>query len=286
MASSVIENVHLYRNLEASRTEIEQSKEKLKESTEALVRSNQDLEQFAFVASHDLKEPLKVISGFAQLLQNKYKGKVLDQSSEKLIKFISEGVSQMSDLIDSLLTYSKIGKSDKAFEAINCTACLKQAIANLGVTIKESNAQVTYDPLPVISGNKIQMIQLFQNLIANAIKFRWEKSPEINVSKETNGIEWTISIQDNGIGIKKEYFNRIFEVFNRLHSQSGVEGSGIGLAICKRIVEQHGGKISVKSNPGEGSIFSFTLPIMKKEEEKNDPGTLRDFVRDTKVNRF
>lgn len=268
MASSVIENVHLYRDVEESHTRIEQSEEKLKETASALLRSNKELEQFAYVASHDLKAPLSIINSYTQLLQKHYKDRAVDHPSGKFMQCITEGVSQMSELIDNLLAYSRIGKSDKTFKDIDCTACLQQAIAHLGMAIKESNAQVTYDPLPVILGDKIQMIQLFQNLIANAIKFRGEKTPEIHVSKELDDQEWIISVSDNGIGIREEYFHRIFEVFKRLHSYSEFAGSGIGLAICKKIVEQHGGKLSVKSESGQGSIFSFTLPILNNDEKR------------------
>jgi signal transduction histidine kinase/CheY-like chemotaxis protein len=261
MASSVIDNVHLYREAEEARVKTKQSEGRIQEAADALARSNQDLEQFAYVASHDLKEPLKVVNSFTQLLQTKYKGKVLDGSSERLMQHISEGVGKMTALVDNLLTYSRVGKS-KAFQPISCTTCLEDALARLEVAIKESGAQVTYDPLPDISGDAIQMTQLFQNLIANAIKFRGEKPSMIHVSKEAGDGQWVISVRDSGIGIKGEDFDKIFEIFKRLPGPAQ-EGSGIGLAICKKIVEQHGGQLSVSSQPGEGSTFAFTLPMLK-----------------------
>ncbi len=263
MASSVLENVRLYEEAEEARVQIKQSEVQIQEASKALARSNSDLEQFAYVASHDLKEPLKVVNGYAQLLQTKYKGKVLDHSSEKFLDHISDGVTKMTNLIDCWLTYSKAaGTSTEAFKPISCTACLEQALANLQVTIKESAAHVTYDPLPDILGNAIQMTQLFQNLIANAVKFNGDRSAQIHVSKESNGKEWIISVRDNGIGVKKEDFGRIFEIFKRVQGRPE-NGCGIGLSICTKIVEQHGGKLSIESEPGRGSTFSFTLPMLQ-----------------------
>jgi two-component system, sensor histidine kinase and response regulator len=235
--------------------------QKLKKTSENLLRSNEELELFAIVAAHDLKEPLMVINNYVQLLREKYKNIKLDRSSENYMKRISGCVAQMSNLINSLLAYSKVDKSGISFKKINTTSCLKKALTNLKVIIKDSNAQVTYDQLPVILGDTDQIIRLFQNLIANSIKFRGEKTAKIHIANKSNDHEWIISVSDNGIGIKEENFNKIFDLFERLDDKSDFEGRGIGLSICKRIVERHGGHISVKSKFGKGSIFTFTIPM-------------------------
>ena len=231
----------------------------LQEKIEELARINAELEQFTYVASHDLKEPLRMISSFAQLLEKRYKDK-LDEDANDFISFITEGVVRMQDLIKNLLDYSKIGKNHKEFERVDLNDVLKDGIDNLRQIINETNAEIIYDSLPIIYGDKYQLIQVFQNLISNAIKFRGIDSPLISISAKPDGKHWVFSISDNGIGIDSKDFERIFIIFQRLHRTEKYEGTGIGLAICKKIVEYHRGKIWVESEVGKGSTFYFSIP--------------------------
>jgi light-regulated signal transduction histidine kinase (bacteriophytochrome) len=223
------------------------------------------LSEFAYVASHDLKEPLSVVSNFAEILLRKYKGKLLDDKAQEFIGHITTGLTQMHSLIDGLLEYSKVGRVKKTFKRTDCNECARQAINNLQLKIMETGAQVQLSDLPVVFGDQIQLIQLFQNLISNAIKFR-RVTPLINITCTQRPGDWFISIEDNGIGIKREYFNKIFEVFNRLHNYTDYPGIGLGLAVCKKIVELHGGTISVDSDYGKGSKFSFTLVPFREDQ--------------------
>jgi len=234
----------------------------LLKAAEELRRSNLDLEQFAYVASHDLQEPLRAVSGCAQVLNKRYHGK-LDGRADELVTHIVDGVSRMQNLINDLLSYSRLGTQGNAFELCDCNAVLDQALANLEATVKESGAVVTYDQLPPLSADAGQLTQLFQNFISNAIKFRGTAPPRIHVGAVRLDGEWLVSVKDGGIGIEREYFERIFVIFQRLHTRSEYPGTGIGLAICKKIVERHGGCISVESEPGLGSTFSFTIPDRK-----------------------
>ncbi len=241
-------------------TEHRLMEEKLRDSLRDLERSNQELEQFAYVASHDLQEPLRLISSYTQLLANRYRGK-LDSDADEFIEFAVDGANRMQRLIQDLLTYSRVTSKDAPSVPISCEAALREALNNLRVTTEESNAQITSDPMPTVLAAENHMIQLFQNLIGNAIKFRSEEAPKIHIGArpgDESG-EWLFSIQDNGIGIAPEFFDRIFAIFQRLHSRRKYAGTGIGLAVCKRIVERHGGKIWVASEPGKGSTFFFTL---------------------------
>lgn len=235
----------------------------LTQYTEDLKRSNTELEQFAYVASHDLQEPLRMVASFTQLLSRRYRGK-LDPEADEFIDFAVDGATRMQSLINDLLSYSRVGSRGKPFRPVNCAVVFSQALANLETAVEETHAVVTHDPLPVVSGDAGQLVQLFQNLMANAIKFRGPDLPQIHVTaNHTNG-DWTFAIQDNGIGIPAEHFDRIFSIFQRLHRRSDYAGTGIGLAICKKIVERHGGRIWVESKLGQGSTFYFTLP--EKEE--------------------
>ncbi len=238
--------------------EIKEQADQLKELTQKLVTSNQDLQQFAYVASHDLQEPLRTITSFCELLEKKTRGK-LDADSKKYLSVIVEGTSRMQRLIKDLLQCAKIDTQGKPLVPTELKEVLGQSLDGLKVAINESNAEITYDTMPSVLGDESQLSLLFQNLVGNAIKFRSEKAPKIHISSEPVDGYWRISVHDNGIGINEEYADRIFVIFQRLHARSKYEGSGIGLAVCKRIVERHGGTISVKSAPGEGSTFVFTL---------------------------
>lgn len=232
----------------------------LKQLLEDLERSNKELEQFAYVASHDLQEPLRMITSYVQLLQKRYKGK-LDEEADEFIGFAVDGASRMKVLINDLLTYSRIGTRDLSPENIDSNALVDQALVNLKYSIENSNAIINKDNLPVIKADIIQMIQLFQNLIGNAIKFSPDKQPEINISAQQINNYWQFSIKDNGMGISSEYYDKIFEIFQSLHGKTKYGGTGIGLAICKKILERHHGKIWVESELGKGSIFYFTIPL-------------------------
>jgi PAS domain S-box-containing protein len=240
-------------------TERKKTEKELHTLTEELKRSNADLEQFAYSASHDLQEPLRSIEGFIRLLSKRYKGK-LDVKADEFIEFTIEGVQRMQLLIKDLLEYSQIGTKNKNFSLVDISMPLALALANMQRSIEEKRAEVTYDTLPRVLADSSQLSSLFQNLIGNAIKFHGNRSPNIHISAELKGEEWIFSVSDNGIGIDPENFERIFTVFQRLHAREKYEGTGIGLAICKKIVERHGGRIWVVSEPGKGTTFHFTLP--------------------------
>jgi signal transduction histidine kinase len=249
--------------LRAEMEERKKAEEALRRRTNELARSNAELEQFAYIASHDLQEPLRMVSSYVQLLAKRYRGK-LDQDADDFIGYASDGASRMQKLINDLLAYSRVGTRGKSFEEVSLEAALTQALENLQLAIKEKNAIVTHDPLPVAYGDGGQLTQVFQNLIDNAIKFRSEEPPRVHVSARLEGGECVCSVQDNGIGIAPEYLNRLFLLFQRLHTRKEYPGTGIGLAICKRIVERHGGKIWVESKPGEGSTFYFRIPTTQR----------------------
>ena len=217
-----------------------------------------DLEQFAYVASHDLREPLRMVSSYTQLLGNRYKGK-LDADADEFIGFAVDGAARMQILIDDLLAYSRVGANGVSQESTDCNAVFEIAVANLAATIEESGATVTHDDLPTVDGDASQLGQVFQNLIGNAIKFRREAPPSIHVSCQPDGQHWEFSIRDNGIGIDPEYADRIFVIFQRLHTREEYEGTGMGLAICKKIIERHRGEIWVNSEADEGATFYFTI---------------------------
>ena len=222
--------------------------------------SNEELEQFAYISSHDLQEPLRMITSYLQLLQRRYQGN-LDEKADKYIHFAIDGAARMQNLIIDLLEYSRVSTGNNELEIIDCEFILNQVLSDLKAVIKENNAIISHDPLPEVMADPTQMVQVFQNLILNGIKFHGEEAPKIHIAAEKKAIEWVFSVQDNGIGIDPQYSERIFEIFKRLNSREKYPGTGIGLAICKRIVERHGGRIWVESELGKGSTFYFTLPI-------------------------
>jgi PAS domain S-box-containing protein len=224
-----------------------------------LARSNADLEQFAYVASHDLQEPLRMVASYLQLLERRYKDK-LDQNANEFIAYAVDGATRMQALINGLLSYSRVGSRGQQFEWVACEQLLEQAITNLQVAIAENHVTITHEQLPTILADATQFIQLLQNLIGNAIKFRSEEPLQIQVgARQDNASTWLFWVRDNGIGIEAQYAQRIFLIFQRLHQRTQYPGSGIGLAICKKIVERHGGQIWVESQPGQGSTFYFTI---------------------------
>jgi len=231
----------------------------LKQSTLDLKRSNEQLEQFAYVASHDLQEPLRMITSYLQLLERRYKNQ-LDQDASDFIAYAVDGATRMKALIIDLLAYSRVKTGEQNFAPFDSEKALEQAISNLQMQIKETSAEITYDTLPNIVGNEGQFVQLFQNLLSNSLKFHGKDSPKINISAEQSNHIWKFSIQDNGIGIEPQYVDRIFIIFQRLHTKDRYPGTGIGLAICKKVVEHHGGRIWAESTPGAGTTFWFTIP--------------------------
>lgn len=245
--------------LEAEIKEHQKAEEKLKEVVEELTRSNKDLEQFAYIASHDLQEPLRSVSGFLQLLSRRYHGK-LDPKADQYIDIAVGGAGRMQTMIEDLLKFSRVTTRGEKFKPTNFEKLLSDVSLDLKTIIEENNAIITHDPLPTVMADESQMKQLFQNLITNAIKFHKDKSPQVHLSAEDKNKEWVFSVADNGIGIDPKYADRIFEVFKRLHTRRKYSGTGIGLAISRKIVERHGGHIWVDSKPGEGSTFYFTIP--------------------------
>ena len=227
-----------------------------------LARSNAELEQFAYVATHDLQEPLRAVASCVQLLQKRYEGQ-LDEKAQEFITHAVDGTKRMQTLINDLLAYSRISTDAQVFASTNCELALQEALANLTVAIAESGAVVTQDALPIVSGDATQLTQLFQNLIGNALKFREERPPQIHIGVVRNNGDWRFSVADNGIGMEPQYFERVFLVFQRLHTRKEYQGTGIGLAICKKVVERHGGRIWAESEPGQGATFCFTIPEKK-----------------------
>ncbi len=244
-------------------TERKEAEEKLKELVEELKRSNYELQQFTFITSHDLQEPLRSIASFSQLLEMRYKNK-LDKDADEYINFVVDAAVRMKEMIQGLLDYSNVGTQKEKCESLNVEDILKQVLYNLNALIEENNVIITHDPLPVINGDSKQVVQLFHNLIENAIKFRKEDVPpkiHISASLDEEKDEYVFSVADNGIGLELQYSDKIFEIFKRLHTIDEYRGTGIGLAICKRIVERHGGRIWVESELGKGATFYFTIPF-------------------------
>jgi light-regulated signal transduction histidine kinase (bacteriophytochrome) len=241
-------------------TSRKQAEKRLRASAAELERSNRELEQFAYVASHDLQEPLRMVASYTQLLARRYQGK-LDADADEFIEFAVEGARRMQELINDLLTYSRVGSRALELRSVEANRIVDRVIGDLGGAIRDSRASVTRDDLPTVQADPTQLEQLFQNLIANAIKFRRsDVAPQVHVSAKRTRAAWSFEVRDNGIGIEQPYLERIFVLFQRLHSRAEYPGTGIGLAICKRIVERHGGMMTVRSQPGQGTVFEFTLP--------------------------
>jgi light-regulated signal transduction histidine kinase (bacteriophytochrome) len=239
-----------------------QLEERLVQQAEELRRSNAELEQFAYVASHDLQEPLRMVTSYVQLLQRRYQGQ-LDARADMFIGYAVDGAARMQTLIQDLLAYSRVGRANGEVARTDCSGVLALVQANLAATIAEAGATITAGPLPTVLADAGQIGQLFQNLISNAIKFHGAEPPQIQVSATRQGAEWQFAVRDNGIGIEQQYAERIFEIFQRLHTRAEYPGTGIGLAICKKIVEHHGGRIWVESQPGQGTAFYFSIPIIE-----------------------
>jgi two-component system, chemotaxis family, sensor kinase Cph1 len=236
------------------------AEEDIRQKVAELMRSNQELEQFAYVTSHDLSEPLRMVASYTQLLERRYSNQ-FDQDAREFMGYIVGGAQRMKQLIDDLLLYSRAGRLNVQMKPLALDHALDDALANLAYAISTSGAVIERSPLPRIVADKSGMTQVFQNLIGNAIKFRAENTmPVVRVQAEETGTEWLVSISDNGIGIAPEHFQRIFIIFQRLHGRSRYEGTGIGLSICKKVVERHGGRIEVASKPGQGTTFRIHLP--------------------------
>ncbi len=240
-------------------SERKRAEQQLETQRQELARSNKELELFAYVASHDLQEPLRMVTSYVQLLEQRYKGQ-LDEKAEMYIHYAVDGATRMRELINNLLEYSRVGKREISFRTVDCNAVLDRVLQNLAMAIRASHAVVTRDRLPTVIGEESQLVQLFQNLVGNAVKFCNQGPPRIHASAQQKNQEWVFSVRDNGIGIEPAYDQRIFQIFQRLHGQE-YSGTGIGLAITQKIVERHGGRIWVESELGKGSTFYFTIPM-------------------------
>ncbi len=249
----------LTEELKTANEELINVQDELRDAISNLEVSNRELEEFAYVASHDLQEPLRMVSSFTQLLEKRYKDQ-LDRDAHDYIGFIVGSSQRMKDLIDDLLAFSRLNTEAKEFESTDLENALDDVLFNLEIVIEENNAKITHESLPITKCDSSQIRQLFQNLISNAIKFHSDKPPEIHISAKDSGKEWLFSVSDNGIGIDPEHQKKIFDVFRRLHTREEFEGTGIGLAICKRVVERHDGQIWVESELDKGSTFYFTIP--------------------------
>jgi light-regulated signal transduction histidine kinase (bacteriophytochrome) len=239
--------------------ELRRAHDELEQKARELQRSNSELEQFAYVASHDLQEPLRMVSSYTQLVMRRY-GEKLDKDAREFMNYVVDGAARMKQLIEDLLAYSRVGTRGKEFAPLELEAIVRRAVTNLRAAIEEAGAAVTWEGLPQVQGDDVQLAQLLQNLIGNALKFRSASVPRVNIFSTEKADDWEIVVQDNGIGIEPQYYERIFMVFQRLHNKAEYPGTGIGLAICKKVVERHGGRIWVESKLGEGSAFHFTLP--------------------------
>ncbi|MEW6586497.1 MAG: ATP-binding protein, partial [Nitrospirota bacterium] len=253
-SGTIIRSIGMVHDI-TERRKMEEERNKLMDN---LKRSNEELEQFAYIASHDLQEPLRMISSFVELIAHRYQGK-LDSDADEFIGYIISGTSHMKTLLNDLLSYSRVGRRTDPFSPIDLNTALDGALMNLKTVIDENNAVITREGLPIVSADKVQMVQIFQNLIANAVKFRGSGPPLIHISANQDNREYTIRVRDNGIGIDPKYFDKLFIIFKRLHDRGEYPGTGIGLAICKKIAERHGGRIWVESEAGKGSTFCFTI---------------------------
>lgn len=250
-------------------TDKKKAHEELQRLNEDLKRSNRELEQFAYVASHDLQEPLRMVASYTELLEEKYRGK-LDDKADKYIGYAVEGAKRMQGLINDLLLLSRVNTRGRPFDFTDCNVLVKKVLQSMQNTIEEKQASIQTEPLPTVMGDETQLYQLFQNLIGNAIKFHAAEKPIVKIGAKQKNSTWIFSIQDNGIGIDPQFFDRIFIIFQRLHDRCTYEGTGIGLSISKKIVERHGGKIWIESEPDKGSTFYFSLPANLKPKEDDE----------------
>jgi PAS domain S-box-containing protein len=251
-------NIYAIAGISTDITESKWAEEELRQTAAELSRSNEELEQFAYIVSHDLREPLRTMGGFLNLLQRRH-GAKLDDNGLELITFAREGAERLDRMITDLLDFSRIQKRELEPKRVDLFSAWLAAVDNLYAMIEESGAHIAHDDLPVITGDESQMVRLWQNLLSNAIKFRGERRPEIFIGVTEKPAHWLFSVRDNGIGIEPQFADRIFKVFQRLHTQREYPGSGIGLAVCRKIVERHGGRIWMESHPGRGTTFYFTL---------------------------
>jgi signal transduction histidine kinase len=258
-----IENARLYNEAFSDRKakeEIEKAEKALQKQSEELARSNRELEQFAYIASHDLQEPLRMVSSFCQKLESRYKDK-LDQDANEYIHFAVDGAKRMQLLIDALLSYARVGKKEVTIQEVDLNKVLLTILHDLDAVIKQNDATIKVGELPVVMANQIQMSQLFQNFMTNALKFKGERKPVVEISSRKEKEGWEFVVSDNGIGIDEKHFPKMFAIFHRLHERGNYPGTGIGLALCKKIVENFNGKIWVTSKVGEGTSFHFTLDV-------------------------
>jgi len=247
-------------DFDGEKSKVERANLQLQTKTIQLARSNAELEQFAYVASHDLQEPLRMVSMYMQLFEKRFKGQI-DEKADKYLAYAVDGSKRMQALIGGLLAYSRLGNADHGSSRLALDGVVDTALANLQAALLETGAIVTRDPLPVVAADPIQLAQVFQNLIANANKFhRPDVRPQIHLSAVRQGPQWLLSVEDNGIGIEPQFFDRIFVIFQRLHTRAEFPGTGIGLSICKKVIERHGGTIWIESQLGQGTSFRFTLP--------------------------
>lgn len=246
--------------------DIEEARKELQASGEALEQSNLELQQFAYVASHDLQTPLRAVAGFAQLLQSQYQGQ-LDENADKYIDTIVSSCERMKTMINDLLDYSRIESRTKPFQQVSMLDIFHDASMILRAAVKETAGTLTHGELPAVMGDKAQLSQLLVNLIGNGLKYHGEEPPHVHVDAEENSEDWTISVRDNGIGIDPQFHERIFEIFRRLHTHEEYKGTGIGLAVCRRIVKKHNGRLWLTSKPGEGTTFFFTIPRIEIEHQ-------------------
>ena len=258
------ELVTFFADLAWTTAESKRDKQNLQKANEDLARSNSELERFAYVASHDLQEPLRMVTSYLQLLERRYKAR-LDGDALEFINYAVDGSNRMKTLINDLLAYSRVGTHSKEHIPTDLEAVLGRVLQILQTSMEEANAQITHDPLPVVMGDEGQLEQLFQNLVGNAIKFHGDEAPRVHIGVKKEKQGWLFSVRDNGIGIDPQFYERIFIIFQRLHNREEYAGTGIGLAISKRIVEKHGGRIWIESEPGKGSTFYFTIPNKGKE---------------------
>jgi light-regulated signal transduction histidine kinase (bacteriophytochrome) len=254
---NAIEKGSLHRKIKEQQAELERN-------NRLLLEKHAELEQYAYVASHDLQEPLRMVASYLQLLERRYKSK-LDADADKYIGYAVDGATRMQKLIGDLLAFSRVSTRGKDPEPVDCEVALRHSLANLRLVVQESGAEITHDPLPTVLADPTQLSQLLQNLLANAIKFRGTDPPRVHIGATAQADEWEIAVRDNGIGFDPQFSDRIFVIFQRLHGKTEYPGTGIGLSICKKIVQRHGGRIWVDSAPGQGSTFYFTLPAGQPE---------------------